>query len=67
MLTEYNKYDKWKLIPEEWIFPLRPCMFSGIKLWCPAQPKKLTTSIYGQIPIHCSNGIWIGSNQLSPT
>jgi hypothetical protein len=59
VLTEYDKYDRWKSIEEEWIFPLRPCMFSGMKVWCPAQQQKLTTYIYEQIPVHCSNGIWV--------
>jgi hypothetical protein len=62
VLTEYDKYDRWKSTAEEWIFPLRPCRFSGIKVWCPAQQKKLTASIYEQISKHCSNGIWIKSN-----
>jgi len=62
VLTEYDEYGRWKSIAEEWIFPLRPCRFSGIKVWCPAQQKKLTASIYEQISKHCSNGIWIKSN-----
>jgi hypothetical protein len=62
VLTEYDKYDRWKSTAEEWIFPLRPCRFSGIKVWCPAQQKKLTASMYEQISKHCSNGIWIKSN-----
>ncbi len=63
VLTEYDHYNRWASIAEEWIFPLRPCRFSGMKIWCPAQPNKLTASTYEQISVHCSNGLWISSNK----
>jgi hypothetical protein len=63
ILTELDNNGRWKSIAEEWIFPLRPCRFSGIKLWCPAQPQSLSASIYEQESVHCSNGIWIKSNE----
>ena len=60
LLTEYRKFNNWILSPIEWTFPLEPCVFSGIRVWCPVQPKKLTTSIYGHksMYISCTNNSW---------
>lgn len=44
MLVQYLDVDSWILSPIEWTFPLEPCVFSGIQVWCPARPKKLTNS-----------------------
>ncbi|CAF1151506.1 unnamed protein product [Rotaria sordida] len=64
LFVEYHNFDNLILTPIEWIFPLEPCVFSGIRVWCPAQPKKLTASIYRQTSVYmsCINGSWIKSN-----
>lgn len=59
-LVEYDRDQQEKQITEKWIFPLRPCMFSGIEVWCPAQPEELVVSVYGRIDLRCANGFWIG-------
>jgi hypothetical protein len=63
MLAEYINSNTLILSPIEWTFPLEPCVFSGIKLWCPSQPKKLVRFMYGQtsIDISCINGTWVKS------
>ncbi|CAF1353955.1 unnamed protein product [Rotaria sp. Silwood1] len=63
-LTEYSKYYTWISSPIEWTFPLKPCIFSGIKVWCPAMPEKLVTIQYGATAVNktdtkCVNGTWI--------
>ncbi|CAF4104011.1 unnamed protein product, partial [Rotaria sordida] len=63
MLTQYDKNSKWKSTPKEWTFPLEKCLFSGIKVWCPAHPEKLVANIYGPISVNissteCINGSW---------
>jgi hypothetical protein len=65
LLAEYLNSDNWLLSPIEWTFPLEPCAFSGIKVWCPAQPKNILTSIYEQSYVHksCINNSWIVANQ----
>ena len=63
VLIELDKNDQWKSIAEEWIFPLRPCRFSGIKVWCPAQPNLLTLSSDESESVYCSHGRWIQSNK----
>ncbi len=65
MLVQYLDFNNWILSPLEWTFPLEPCVISNIRIWCPAQPKRLTTSIYGQEPVYlsCINGLWVNSNQ----
>ncbi|CAF2994015.1 unnamed protein product [Rotaria sp. Silwood2] len=65
LYVEYFNFDNLIISPIEWTFPLEPCVFSGIRVWCPAQPKKLTTSIYKQASMYisCINGSWIRSNQ----
>ncbi|CAF3514896.1 unnamed protein product [Rotaria sp. Silwood1] len=63
LFVEYSDFDNLILSPIEWTFPLEPCVFSGIKIWCPAQPKKLTTTLYKQTSlfVSCINGSWIRS------
>jgi phosphorylcholine metabolism protein LicD len=68
MLTEYDKYYNWKSSPKEWTFPLQECLFSGIKVWCPAEPQNLVTGIYGKISVNisstkCVNGSWVRSSE----
>ncbi|CAF4066252.1 unnamed protein product [Rotaria sp. Silwood2] len=68
MLTEYDEYYNWKSSPQEWTFPLQECLFSGIKVWCPAEPEKLVANIYGPISVKisstkCVNGSWIASDE----
>jgi hypothetical protein len=64
-LAEYLHTDTWILFPIEWTLPLEPCVFSGIKVWCPAQPQKLIKSVYEQTFVYksCINNSWIKSNQ----
>jgi hypothetical protein len=65
MLVQYLDFDNWILSPKEWTFPLELCIISNIRVWCPAQPKRLTASIYEQKSIYlsCINGSWVNSNQ----
>ncbi|CAF5139684.1 unnamed protein product, partial [Rotaria sp. Silwood1] len=63
MLSEYNKNYKWKSSPKEWTFPLEECLFSGMKVWCPAHPEKLVSNMYEEISVEissikCINGSW---------
>ncbi|CAF1151522.1 unnamed protein product [Rotaria sordida] len=63
-LTEYSRYYTWISSPIEWTFPLKPCTFSGIKVWCPAMPEKLVTMLYGIEAVNktdttCVNGTWV--------
>ncbi|CAF1015133.1 unnamed protein product [Rotaria sp. Silwood1] len=67
ILSEYNKNYKWKSSPREWTFPLEECLFSGMKVWCPAQPEKLVANIYGPLSVKisstaCVNGLWVDSD-----
>ena len=43
------------------IFPLEPCVFAGIRVWCPSQPEKLLQTIYRSTEkeVFCSDGKWI--------
>ncbi|KAF1315603.1 hypothetical protein FI667_g15921, partial [Globisporangium splendens] len=34
-------------IPKNWVFPLKPCVFSGRNVSCPAQPEKYLGHLYG--------------------
>ena len=43
MLTEYDIYYNWKSSPRNWTFPLHPCDFSGVKVWCPAAPEEIVS------------------------
>ncbi|CAF2590205.1 unnamed protein product [Rotaria sp. Silwood2] len=63
-LTEYSTSYTWISSPIEWTFPLKPCIFSSIKVWCPAMPEKLVTMLYGIKALNetdkiCVNGTWI--------
>lgn len=62
-LTEYNTAYEWFSYPREWTYPLQTCYFSGIKVLCPAQPKKLVEAVYGVEALTvsdtvCINGKW---------
>ena len=46
-LTEYSTSYEWLSYPREWTYPLQICYFSGIKVLCPAQPKKIVEAMYG--------------------
>lgn len=64
MLTEYDINYHWQSHPERWTFPLKPCHFSGIKLWCPREPKMIVKAIYGDKSLYasdksCINGTWM--------
>jgi phosphorylcholine metabolism protein LicD len=70
MLTAYDKSYKWRSTPKEWTFPLQECKFSGVEVWCPAEPEKLVTDIYGEISFNmssekCVNGTWVKSNEFN--
>ena len=45
----------------DWIYPLELCVLSGIRVWCPAQAKKLVTLIYRNTntAVFCINQTWI--------
>lgn len=63
-LTEYNLSYGWLSYPREWTYPLQTCYFSGIKVLCPAQPKKLVEAMYGvealtRSDTKCINGKWV--------
>ncbi|CAF3470728.1 unnamed protein product [Rotaria socialis] len=60
MFNEYDENDKWESSPKEWTFPLRPCRFSGVNVYCPAEPEKLITNISS---IVCINGSWQKSDE----
>ena len=63
MLVHNLDDDNSILTPIDWTFPLEPCVFSGIQVWCPARPKQLTVSMYGDTYpyLSCINGSWINS------
>ena len=68
MLTQYDRNHKWKSSPKEWTFPLRECLFSGMKVWCPREAEKLLINIDGENSTttaskQCINGSWITSNK----
>lgn len=63
-LTHSGKSTKWVSTPMHWTFPLKPCKFSGLQVWCPAMPEKILTTIYGEKALNtsdkvCVNGKWI--------
>ncbi|CAF0912536.1 unnamed protein product [Adineta ricciae] len=67
-ITSFDNDYQWRSMPREWIFPLKECMFSGIKVWCPAQPEKLVSDIYGDISVNtsevkCVNQTWVQSEE----
>ncbi|CAF4151990.1 unnamed protein product [Rotaria sp. Silwood2] len=64
ILTEYDKNYNWVSSPKQWTFPLQECLFSGIKVWCPAEPEKLVANIYEEISFElastqCIDGSWV--------
>ena len=64
MLFDYDVHYRWVSNPRSWTFPLRVCKFSGITVWCPAQPEQLIRATYGDSALHrsdksCINGSWI--------
>ena len=63
VLIESDRDNRWISTEEEWIFPLRPCRLSGIKMWCPARPKFLAALTGEQGFVYCSYGQWIRSNR----
>lgn len=60
MLAHTLDTDQSIFTPMDWTFPLEACVFSGIRVWCPARPKKLTDSMYtgGYTYLSCINGSW---------
>ena len=63
-LTEYDTSYNWISSPIEWTFPLKPCIFSELKVWCPAMPERLVTLLYGIEALNksdktCVNDTWI--------
>lgn len=63
-LTEYNRSYRWMTTPAEWTFPLKACVFSGIRVWCPARPANLITWLYGSSSVNetdrrCVNNTWV--------
>jgi hypothetical protein len=60
MLIEYDTQTKSRIVSEDWIFPLHPCLFAGVKVWCPAEPRKLATSVFDPgSTAQCINGAWV--------
>ncbi|CAF1312096.1 unnamed protein product [Adineta steineri] len=63
-LTDYDRTFNWTSSPIQWTFPLQSCIFSGVKVWCPAMPERLVTMVYGIEAINktdkkCVNETWI--------
>ena len=63
-LTIHNRYSKQLSVPQTWIYPIEICYFSGIKTRCPANAKKLVSTLYGVSALiksdkKCKNGTWI--------
>ncbi|CAF1223529.1 unnamed protein product [Adineta ricciae] len=63
-LTIYDRSYYWLPLPIEWIFPLKPCLLTGIKTWCPAKPDKIVARIYGSESVNhsnyeCINNTWV--------
>ncbi|CAF1188189.1 unnamed protein product, partial [Didymodactylos carnosus] len=63
ILSEYDGNYDWKVYARNWTFPLNPCKYSGIHVWCPAQPKELVAAFYGRSAVYksdtsCVNGTW---------
>ena len=64
VLTQYDKFYKWLSSPVSWTFPLQPCEFSGMKVWCPAMPDRIVSMLYGAESLNksnraCVNGSWV--------
>ncbi|CAF1475528.1 unnamed protein product [Adineta steineri] len=63
-LTDYDRSYSWVSSSIEWTFLLKPCIFSGVKAWCPAIPKRLVSMVYGieannETNKKCVNETWI--------
>jgi len=56
LLVQYLDADSWISSPIEWTFPLEPCVFSGIQVWCPARPNKLVHSQISVVEFACIQG-----------
>ncbi|OQR98943.1 hypothetical protein THRCLA_06621 [Thraustotheca clavata] len=41
-------HPKHFIIPENWVYPLMPCMFEGVKARCPNSAKAYLTHLYGE-------------------
>jgi hypothetical protein len=64
MLTEFDVHYNWKSNPRNWTFPLHSCDLSGIRVWCPAEPRKLVHALYKEAALYksdtlCVNGSWV--------
>lgn len=66
ILVQYDSGGQQRVIPENWIFSLHPCVFSGMKVWCPAQPKTLALASYDSIRTKhwCIDGIWVSPSSM---
>ncbi|CAF1223510.1 unnamed protein product [Adineta ricciae] len=65
-LTEYDVSYRWISSPIEWTFPLTPCNFSSILVWCPAKPESIVANLYGQSAVtktnkKCVNQTWVSA------
>ena len=63
---EMEYYDENKMTHNySDIFPLKNCMFGGVKVKCPKHPLKFLNMIYGENwmtpPWKCKNGAWVKS------
>ena len=64
--SEMEYYDKDAMIhPYTDIFPLKRCMYGGVEMKCPRNPKKFLETAYGQDVMHpemkCVNSRWVRS------
>lgn len=64
ILSQYDRSYKWVTSPISWTFPLKPCEFSGLKVWCPLMPERLVSMLYGAKSLNksnkaCVNGRWV--------
>ena len=69
MLTVYDSNQQWKSLPREWVYPLRECEYSGVKIWCPAKAQELVEDMYGKVAHillnkECVNGSWAKDEEL---
>ncbi|UJR14160.1 hypothetical protein I4U23_001155 [Adineta vaga] len=63
-LFQYSIDYAWASYPIEWTFPLKPCLFSQLKTWCPAMPEKIVSLLYGSQAVNqsdhiCKDGSWV--------
>ena len=59
-LLQFESNAERQSVPENWIFPLQPCIFSGMKVWCPTESKMLVEALYHSTRTEqmCHDGIW---------